>query len=143
MSFASETRMRTRPVLPLAAMVDIMFLLLIFFITTSTLRQQASQIDVTLPTAKTGNTGSTDATRVIISITKNGTIYLGTHTVTLAKLGDTLRALAGESQNESVVIRADRQSPWGLGLHVMDLARDAGLQVAHVGVIAPPNGSSP
>lgn len=136
MSFSAEVRSRTRPVLPLAAMVDIMFLLLIFFITSSTLRQQADQIDVSLPTAKTGQAGSTDATRVNVSVTKDGTVYLGTHAVTLARLGTMLDALAKQSPNESLVIRGDKDSHFGIEARILDMARSAGLVNARFGVVA-------
>jgi len=135
MSFSAETRPRTRPVLPLAAMLDIMFLLLIFFVTTSTLRQQESQINVALPAAKTAQAGSTSATHVIITVTKAGKVYLGDHPITMTKLGQTLKALGEQSPDESVIIRGDRKSPLGRSVHILDMAQAAGLNKASLGAV--------
>lgn len=135
MSFSASTRQRTSPVLPLASMVDMMFLLLIFFVTTSTLRQHASSINVALPTAQTAQGGTTDATHVIVTISKKGQVYLGTHPTTLPKLRTTLTKLAKQSPNESVIIRGDKQSPLGLSVSVLDIARQAGLRNASLNAL--------
>ena len=49
MSFATQTRERSAPVLPLAGMVDVLFLLLIFFMTASVFRDAELAVEVALP----------------------------------------------------------------------------------------------
>jgi biopolymer transport protein ExbD len=127
MSFTAETRERTRPVLPLAAMVDMMFLLLIFFMTASLYREQERQIDVTLPGAETAEPGAHKAP-IIITVNAEGVIFMGEQAYDLAKLRAALSQLAGQVPNESVLIRGDRQSQFGLVIQVLDMARAVGIQ---------------
>ena len=86
MSFAAQVRERSRPVLPLAPMVDVLFLLLIFFMTASVFREQELQIDVALPTAEMAQPPATTATQITISLTADDRIYLGPRELTLAAL---------------------------------------------------------
>jgi len=127
MSFTAETRERTRPALPLAAMVDMMFLLLIFFMTASLYREQERQIEVALPGAETAESGQHKAP-IIITINAEGVIFMGEQAYDLVKLRAALSQLAGQVPNEAVLIRGDRQSQFGLVIQVLDMARAVGIQ---------------
>lgn len=127
MSFAGESRERARPALPLSAMVDILFLLLIFFMTASVFREQELQVPVQLAPSDSAETGTTSATQIIISIDEEDRIFLGSREHSLESLRQTLDELAQVYPNETVIIRGDQDSSYGLALRVMDLANLAGL----------------
>lgn len=127
MGFTSESRERSRPVLPLAAMVDVLFLLLIFFMTASVFREQELQIDVALPAADTAAPGEQGGTQVVISLTEDGRVFLGARELTEQELALTLAQLAQQYPDEAVVIRGDQLSKYGQAVHLMDLAKDAGF----------------
>lgn len=145
MSFSSEARERSRPLIPLASMVDIMFLLLIFFMTAAVFRDAEAQIPVTLPGAKTAAAASAGgrATRIYITVTKTNRIYLGQQELTLSELGAKLRQLAaldrrhGRAGREQVVVRGDHAIPWGLGIQIVDAAQQAGFTDVEVGTVKP------
>ena len=121
MGFTSESRERSRPVLPLAAMVDVLFLLLIFFMTASVFREQE------LPAADTAAPGQEGGTQVVISLTEDGRVFLGAREMTEQELSLTLAQLAQQYPDEAVVIRGDQLSKYGQAVHLMDLAKDAGF----------------
>lgn len=127
MSFASESRPRTQPVLPLSAMVDMLFLLLVFFMTVSAFREQDKQIDVSLPDTQTA-TAPQSKTPIIVTITEKGEIYIGDRPYQLDQLQATMGKLAQQFPNEMVVVRGDKGSAFGLAVQVMDVARASGLR---------------
>lgn len=127
MSFAAESRERSRPVLPLSAMVDILFLLLIFFMTASVFREQELQVPVDLAPSETAETGSTTATQIVISIDGDDRIFLGPTEHSLDSLAEKLRELVDIYPNETVIVRGDQASSYGLAVQVMDVANQAGL----------------
>jgi biopolymer transport protein ExbD len=132
MSFTTPSRQRAGPVLPLASMVDMLFLLLIFFMTASTFREQELQIDVALPAAETAEPGRA-ATQIIITITDDGRIHLGDRHFTLPELRQTLTRLAQTYPDEAVVIRGDQDSRLGIVTDVIDTAYAVGLRNVSIG----------
>lgn len=129
MGFASESRERSRPVLPLAGMVDILFLLLIFFMSTYSMRDQELAVDVGLPTSETAQTGETQAMKVTVSFDQDGRVYLGNREVTIDQLRGELVKLAAISVDQPVVIRGDPRAPmsYGIAHQIMDAAQLAGF----------------
>lgn len=127
MSFASETRERSRPVLPLAGMVDVLFLLLIFFMTASVFREAEAQIDIDLPEAATAADPGVAADQVTVNIDASNRVYLGEREVSFEALPGELARLAEEAGIREVVVRGDAGSDWGVGVRVTDLAKQAGL----------------
>lgn len=139
MSFSAPIRERSNPVLPLAGMVDILFLTLIFFMTVSAFREQESMIDVSLPDTESARVGGYE-TRIVITIQPDGTIRMADGEYTLEELRMTLRSLALQFPHETVVIRGDRNSKLGLAVKVMDIAyHDAKLKNVFIATVKTPD----
>ena len=143
MGFASESRERTRPVLPLAGMVDVLFLLLIFFMTTSLYRERETQIPIDLPTAENAEPSTANVTKIVINFDGTGQVFLGHRPMTLEELGATLRELAQEFPDESVEIRGDQAGQYGLLIKLMDLSRDANLTDIRLSAARPAEQAGP
>jgi len=126
MSFTAPSRSRVGPALPLAGMIDVLFLLLIFFMTASVFREQELQMNVDLPAAESAQAAGPRAP-IVITIQDDGGIYMGQQAYELPELQRTLRELADEFPNETVLIRGDREGKVGLLVRVIDMAYDAGL----------------
>jgi biopolymer transport protein ExbD len=126
-SFSSPTRDRTGTAFPLASMVDMMFLLLIFFLTTSAFREQERRMDVSLP--QTDNaTGQSARTQLVITIMEDGSIFLGDKGYNIQTLKQTLAKLAQQFPGEEVIIRGDSGGTFGRCMEVADAAYSAGLR---------------
>ncbi len=141
MSFASESRERVRPVLPLAGMVDILFLLLVFFMTASSFRAAEQQIQVGLPASGFGESGNT-ANQLHITVqhipaTRGDEISLYGRRHSLTSLRATLEQLRQSEAAQTVVIRADRGAAYGLFMDVQDIARQAGFEDIRAAVVEP------
>ena len=128
MSFASPRRAPVLSVFPLASMIDIIFLVLVFFLTISSFREQERQIDVSLPATETAADASRSRTQVVITVMADGQIFLGDQLHSLESLKTTLAQLQRQFPDESVVIRGDRSSRLGLAVQVMDAAYASGLR---------------
>ena len=127
MGFASDSRERSRPALPLASLVDIIFILLVFFMTISVFREQERQIDVSIPESETA-LAAASPTQIVITLTETGAIHIGDRAYTLPELRQVLTQLAAQFPDESVVVRGDRASAYGLAVQILDTAYAAGLR---------------
>jgi len=134
MSFAAESRERARPVLPLAAMVDILFLLLVFFITASTFKKQEPAILIDLPPAQTGQAQSTQQTVTVITVTADNQIYIGDRVFLREEVADYLAKLYQASPDEPIYIRGDEYADLGAAVRLFDDAQAAGFTRVHLNV---------
>ena len=126
MSFTAASRERQAPVIPLAGMIDIMFLLLVFFMTASVFRDQERQIDVSLPEAREATSG--ERIQIMITVKDDGTIYMTGGVYTFQTLEAKLAELQTRFPDEAVVIRGDRECSWGTIVRVIDIAHSVGLR---------------
>ncbi|KAB1153265.1 biopolymer transporter ExbD [Tenacibaculum aiptasiae] len=111
-------RNKVDPSFNMSSMTDIVFLLLIFFMLTSTL-VTVSAIDVLLPKAggKTENN-----TSVAVTITKNSSFYIDKTKVSNANLENSILAKVGPDKKKTVVIRGDQNVPYKNVMRVIDIA---------------------
>jgi biopolymer transport protein ExbD len=128
MSFSAPLRARAGPALPLASMIDVLFLLLIFFMTASVLREQERAIDVSLPRQESSDTDGGLHTQLLITVTQGGEIYVGATKYEIPRLRQILADLVKQFPDEAVVIRGDQNSRLGLTVHIMDMAYAVGLR---------------
>jgi len=138
MSFASPHRERSSPSLPLAPMIDMMFLMLIFFLWTAAQREEGRDIPVQLQ-ATEGGSESKSAVPIYITIKADNEIFIGPRSYTLETARDALTALGSPIPGETiaqrenrlsrtpVVIRGDKNSDLGTTIQVLGIARKAGL----------------
>ncbi len=100
--------------------VDVMLVLLIIFMVTAPLLQQG--IDVTLPQAKGKEMPPSE--RVIITVKKDGNIYLDKTTVTL----ETLKSNLSKISEKEVFLKADKDVPYGIVVTIMGELREIGIE---------------
>jgi len=100
--------------------VDVMLVLLIIFMVTAPLLQQG--IDVSLPQAK--GKEMSPAERVVITIKKDGKMYMDKSSVTV----ETLRRDLLKIPNKEVFLKADKDVPYGIVVTVMGELREIGIE---------------
>ena len=120
MEFGGRKRVRTH--LNIAPLIDVVFLLLIFFMLSSHFVTQPG-IKLTLPTAVTGELHPEED--IIIYVTGDNDLYLNGEKVSLEELLDGLGQKVQEAEKKTVVIKADEKIDLGLAVRVMDIARQA------------------
>ena len=115
---------------PLAPLLDVVFLLLIFFVVTTSFAE--SHLPLDLPEASSGKPGEASALR--IEIDGDGGIVVEAKSVSLDDLG--LRLEEAHADKRPVEIRADRTSEHGRFVSVLDLARQIGIEAIGIAVDA-------
>ena len=115
------------PEFQLAPMIDMVFLLLCFFVTSAVFSQWEYEVDVQLPTASTGRLPERLPGDVIVNITRDGALTVNNVTLTRDDLYARLSRLAQLFPGQSVVIRADRETAYENVMAVIDLCRRADI----------------
>jgi biopolymer transport protein ExbD len=118
-----KQRQRLKVEIPLTSLIDIVFLLLIYFLLTTNFMVEEG-IKIKLPQAKASAPQTEEV--IVVYVDRQGRAFLGTQEVSLAMLFDRLREMIGEKQNKLVVIRADRAVILNKAVKVMDVAKAAG-----------------
>ena len=108
----------------LTPMLDVVFIMLIFFIVTASFVKEAG-IDVTRPQA--GTAVRKERGNILIAITENDQVWMDRRQVDPRALRANIERLHAENPQGSVVIQADKNSKNGLLVQVMDAARASGV----------------
>lgn len=114
----------------LSPLIDCIFQLLIFFMLSSTFLTPAIQL--TLPSATAGT--SQNDLEIIITLNKDGDIYLNNTQTSLISLQAELQQMLTETEHKSVTIRGDQDMPYSAFLDALDIAKRSGaihVNVAH------------
>jgi len=131
MALSLPSRSRDRRVLSeinVTPLVDVMLVLLVIFMVTAPMLQRGT--DVQLPQAQHSDVKEQD--RLMLTLTRDGRIYLNNQEVPRAALRERLVA-ATRGGERSVQFRGDSHVSYGLVIEVMDTLRSAGIQT--VGMI--------
>jgi len=108
----------------LTPMLDVVFIMLIFFIVTASFVKEAG-IDISRPPAATAE--RKERGNILVAITDNDQIWIDRRQVDPRALRANIERLHAENPQGSVVIQADKDSKNGLLVQVMDAARLAGV----------------
>lgn len=112
--------------LPMATMADVAFLLIIFFMLTSTFARDTG-LDITLPRAITSE--SLPRREVTIWVNRLGQIRVNESWIRPADLLKVLRAEFAQAGEKGVTIRGDEAVPYGTIVTVMDAAKQLGADI--------------
>jgi len=109
--------------MPLTSLIDIVFLLLIYFLLTTNFMVDEG-IKIKLPQAK-ASAPQTEQ-EVTVYVDREGRAFLGNKEISLGNLFRRLKEMIGGQQNALVVIRADRRAVLNKVVRVMDVVKAAG-----------------
>jgi biopolymer transport protein TolR len=115
-------------------LVDVMLVLLVIFMVTAPIIQQGVQVN--LPQAKAGAIPGTEEL-LVVTIAKNGKVYLNDNPLTLAELGDKLRAIRKLQADKQVYLRADQDVRYGLVMRAVAEIKQAGIE--RLGMVTRPS----
>ena len=106
-------------------LMDIMFILLIFFVVTSSFTRETG-VDVTKPQAQSAS--QLEKENLLIAITREGTIHINERQVDLASLQDILKQSLAKTPDREAVIIADKGSETGVLVQVIDACNLSGVK---------------
>jgi biopolymer transport protein ExbD len=121
------TRKRRRPpMINIIPLIDVLVVLLIFYIATTVFKKPEPKIKIVLPDSHravaTPNTPPT-----ILFVTEDSKLFLGDTPIEIDKLSDTLKEKMTTDPGFKVAMKADTKAPFGFIVKVMDAAHAAGM----------------
>ncbi len=111
--------------LNLPSLVDVVFLLLIFSMLTTTFSKMLTKLDVKLPEARAVVEQKTKNT--IIEIAEDGRLAMNGNLISLDELDKKLAELAKEKPDETIIIKADKNVRYGKVIEVMGICKSYNL----------------
>ncbi len=121
---------RSKAVLPgfqMAPMIDVIFLLLCFFIASQLFSQWETELDVTLPTASSGKIPQRLPGEIIINISADGNIMVNNNMLNDEQLLSLLHRIVSLFGGQPIVIRADKKTDYEHIIRVLDLCRQCDI----------------
>jgi len=123
-------RGRIQPDVPgfqIAPMVDIVFLLLIFFLVTWNFAREETELDVKVPTAREGKETRRSVGEVILNVKADGSIVMNRRTFTPDALKEALSRISELYPDQAVVLRGDENVDYRYVVDVLDVCRSANI----------------
>ena len=121
---------KRRVIINITSLIDVLFLLLIFFMVTSTFLEQPG-MKLELPSAK--STEISQVEKLVLYIGPGGEIIFNDQTVTLDDLESVIKEAVPLAKEKTLVLKADKTVQHGTVVAVMDIAKRAGLEKLVVG----------
>lgn len=133
MSMNLRPRKRHVPMIPIVSLIDIMVILLIFFIATTTFRKQKAHLQIALPETKgIGGVAAASDRRIAITITKDQKILLDGKDETAESLAGALKQLKSAKPAARLELEADTDTALGILIKVWDALKAAGYSINDV-----------
>ncbi|MBC2605731.1 ExbD/TolR family protein [Pelagicoccus albus] len=111
----------------MAPMIDMVFLLLVFFMTASAMSQAGSKLELDLPESSNSKVARDFSNRLIVSIDGEGHVFLGSAPLSDKLLRTTLQDFRDNSPGGKLSIRASKETAFSSIKRVMSLAAEAGI----------------
>jgi biopolymer transport protein ExbD len=113
---------------PMAPLIDIVFLTLVFFMVTTVYATLESEVDITLPTADSAVQSERTQGEIFINLKSDGSIVVNERSMDLDELQAILNRVSEYFPGGAVIIRGDQEALLGRAIAVLDCCRKADIQ---------------
>jgi len=132
-------RPRSRPDIQMSPLIDVIFLLLLFYaVTTQFVTDERLKLE--LPEAKTAEDagrGLEEAPPVVI-VAADGTVWIDDQLVAEEDLEGRIQAIVERAPEGAVILKGDKEADYGVVVHVLDIARSVGAKAIQMSAERPP-----
>lgn len=125
MKFA--VRKRRAPSIIIVSLVDILTILLIFFVVSTTFKKDQPEVQINLPDSKTATNAPAELDHALVTVDQNDEIKLDGRTISPEELESAVRALSA-TRKSSLALQADKKASFGTIIKVMDALKLAGVK---------------
>jgi biopolymer transport protein ExbD len=115
------------PGIQLAPLVDVLMLLLIFFLLTWNAARNENELDVKVPKANQAKEKSAPIGDVVVNVKADGNVVVNRRTLSGPELSELLRNLVQLDENQAVVIRGDETGAYKNVVGVLNICSEAGV----------------
>jgi biopolymer transport protein ExbD len=125
MKFA--VRKRRAPSIIIVSLVDILTILLIFFVVSTTFKKDQPEVQINLPESKTATSAPAELDHALVSVNQDDEVKLDGNTIAVEELEGAVRNLS-PTQKSSLALQADKKASFGMIIKVMDALKLAGVR---------------
>ncbi len=125
MKFA--VRKKRAPSIIIVSLVDVLVILLIFFVVSTTFRTQQPEVQINLPDSKTAVSAPSEQEHALVSIDQEDEIKLDGKVIEADALEEAVRDLP-PARKSTIALQADKKSSFGVIIKVMDALKLAGVK---------------
>ena len=123
------TRKRRSPFINIVSLIDILAILLIFFIVTTNFRKPQPQLQINLPDSKSAEaSASSQKEPAVLRVKSEKEITLDEKPVTIENLTTALQKIRETQPSRGIAMQADREAPFGTVVKILDSLKAAGLR---------------
>ncbi|MDF1658664.1 MAG: biopolymer transporter ExbD [Verrucomicrobiales bacterium] len=122
-----ETSSQQGAELELAPMIDVVFLLLIFFIVTWQFARFERDMDISVPAAEEATDTDRQAGEIIVNVKEDGSIVLNGRDVSQGELLSKLQAISEAYPDQAVILRGSSDANFQAIINVLDQIKKAGI----------------
>src|SRR5499425_260930 len=115
------------PGIQLAPLVDVLLLLLIFFLMTWNAARNENELDVKVPKASAAKDKPAPIGDVVVNVKADGNVVVNRRTLSSAELSDLLKSLVRLNSEQAVIIRGDEAGTYKNIIGVLNTCTDAGI----------------
>jgi biopolymer transport protein ExbD len=115
------------PGIQLAPLVDVLLLLLIFFLLTWNAARNENELDVKVPKASAAKDKPAPIGDVVVNVKTDGNVVVNRRTLTSAELTELLKGLVQLNSEQAVVIRGDEAGAYKNIIGVLNICTEAGV----------------
>lgn len=120
-------RKRRAPSIIIVSLVDILTILLIFFVVSTTFKKDQPEVQINLPESKTAVNAAAEFEHAIVSVNENDEIRLDGQVLDVATLETSVRDLP-PTRKSALALQADKRASFGTIVKVMDALKLAGVK---------------
>ena len=125
MKFA--VRKRRAPSIIIVSLVDVLTILLIFFVVSTTFKKDQPEVQINLPESKTATSKPAELEHAIVSVDQNDAVKLDGRSISIDELEGAVRQLPAQRKS-SLALQADKKASFGMIVKVMDALKLAGVK---------------
>ena len=125
MKFA--VKKRRAPSIIIVSLVDVLTILLIFFVVSTTFKRDQPEVQINVPDAKTAIKAPAELEHAIVTVDQNDQIKLDSRAIGVDELENAVRDLP-ETRKSSLALQADKKASFGTIIKVMDALKLAGVK---------------
>ena len=125
MRFVTKKRKRT-PTVIIVSLIDVLLVVLIFLMVSTTTKKMEPALKLNLPQSKEAKAGTTETKPFVVQVSTNYPyLFIGDRPVTLDGLQSELAAAVKKDPQLKVLVKGDKQTPWGEIVKVIDASKFA------------------
>ena len=120
-------------VINISSLLDVMFILIIFFLATATFTEEERDIQVNLPQSAAAQSSTQAPKMIVINVREDGTYHVANQTMDIAALKNTLIEAVSSNPDQKVMVRGDRNALHGNVANAISVCKQVGIHKTNIG----------